>query len=241
MKAVVLAAGKGQRLKGLLDNIPKPMAQIAGKPILQHNIEWLKNAGITDIYINLHHLPEMITRHFGDGSGWGIKITYSREPDLLGTAGAVKKIAGEYWKDNAVEPFLVVYGDNLVSDFDIARILSFHKQKNGIGTVCLYHKPEEVAKSGVAVIDEFCRIVKFVEKPVAGEIQGDLVNTGIYVLAPAVLKYIPANCCCDFAKDVFNQVLDVGEPLYGLVLKANLIAIDTPQLFHKLVASRAGR
>ena len=97
MRAVILAAGIGQRLRGFLDNIPKPMAQVLGKPILEHNIEWLKKYGVTDIYINLHYLPECITGYFGDGSRWKVRITYSYENELLGTAGAVKKIAREYF------------------------------------------------------------------------------------------------------------------------------------------------
>ncbi|MFH1371004.1 MAG: nucleotidyltransferase family protein [Planctomycetota bacterium] len=241
MKAVVLAAGKGQRLKGFIDNVPKPMVEIAGKPILRHNIEWLKSFGVTDIYINLHHLPVVITRHFGDGVGEGMRIKYSYEPNLLGTAGAVKKIASEFWQDKSDEPFLVIYGDNLVSDFDLNRIIIFHKQKQGTGTICLYRKPEEVAKSGVAVLDKNDRIVKFIEKPSMDEIPGDLVNTGIYCLEPAILKYIPENSPCDFGKDVFGRAIDDGAALYGLVFNANLVAIDTPQLFQKLVAPGAGK
>jgi mannose-1-phosphate guanylyltransferase/phosphomannomutase len=241
MKAVVLAAGKGQRLKGILDNIPKPMAQIAGKPILQHNIEWLKKSGVTDIYINLHYLPEVITGHFGNGAVFGVRITYSREQTLLGTAGAVKKIALDHWQQNSREPFLVVYGDNLLSEFDLARLIKFHGEKQGIGTVCLYHKPEEVSKSGVALLDNTGRITKFIEKPAANQIASDLVNTGIYVLEPEILKYIPQDCSCDFGRDVFGKVLNSNESLYGLAMDANLIAIDTPQLFEKIVASRTAK
>lgn len=241
MKAIILAAGKGQRLKGILDNIPKPMAPVTGKPILQYNIEWLKNAGVTDIYINLHHLPDVITQYFGNGGRWGVQITYSYEPNLLGTAGAVKKIASEYWQKNPIEPFLVVYGDNLVSDFDLRQIMDFHKAKRGIGTICLYSKPDEAAKSGIAVLDKDCKITKFIEKPAPRQITSDLVNTGIYMLEPAILRYISEDCCCDFAKDVFGKILDEGESLYGVVLKANLIAIDTPQLFKKLVALKVSK
>lgn len=236
MKAVLLAAGIAQRLKGVVDNIPKPMVQIAGKPILQHNLKWLKKFGITDIYINIHHLPDVITSHFGDGTKWGVRITYSREQQLLGTAGAVKKIARDFWKDGPVEPFLVVYGDNLVTDFDLNRIIQFHNRKKGIAAICLYHKPEEVSKSGVAVLDQNCRITAFIEKPSAGQIAINLVNTGIYVLDPAILKYIPDGYC-DFGKDIFGRVLDADESLFGIVLKANLVAIDTPQLYEKLIVS----
>ncbi|MBN2021097.1 MAG: nucleotidyltransferase family protein [Sedimentisphaerales bacterium] len=236
MKAILLAAGKAERLKGVLDCLPKPMVQIAGKPILEHNIEWLRSYGVTDVYINLHHLPEVIKRYFSNGIDRGVKITYSYEPALLGTAGAVKKIAHDCWNDNPFEPFIVVYGDNLVSDFNLNRIIQFHKRKKGIATICLYHRPEEVSKSGVAVLDEDHRIIAFVEKPSAGQIAGDLVNTGIYILEANILQYIPAGCC-DFGKDVFGRVLDSGESLYGIVLNANLVAIDTPQLYERVVDS----
>lgn len=235
MKAILLAAGEGQRLKGVLDDIPKPMARIAGKPILEYNIEWLKNADVTDIYVNLHHLPDVITQHFGDGSRWGTKITYSFEPQLLGTAGAVKKIADTYWKNSNTESFLVVYGDNLFSNFELHRIIHFHKEKRGIGTICLYRKPEEIFKSGIAVINENCRIINFIEKPSANQVASDLVNTGVYVFEPAILKYIQQNSYFDFSRDVFAKVIAGDELLYGFLLNANIVTIDTPQLFKKFV------
>ncbi len=238
MKAIVLAAGIGSRLKGLLQSIPKPMVEISGKPILQHNLEWLKRYGITDVYINLHHLPDIITRHCGDGARWGLRITYSHEPRLLGTAGAVKKIAGEFWNNSLEEPFLVVYGDNLLSEFDLHRAMDFHRRKKGIGTIGLYRKPQEVAKSGVAVLDAHDRIVRFIEKPGAGKIVGDLVNTGIYILEKRILGYVPENSACDFGRDVFCRVVDSGEPLYGFVWAADLIAVDTPELLAKVLRGK---
>jgi NDP-sugar pyrophosphorylase family protein len=236
MKAVLLAAGVANRLRGVVDNIPKPMVPVAGKPILQHNLEWLKKFSVTDIYINLHHLPEVITSHFGDGDRWGLRITYSHEQQLLGTAGAVKKIAREFWNGSSGEPFLVVYGDNLVTDFDLNRIIQFHNRKKGIASICLYRKPEEVSKSGVAVLDENCRITAFIEKPSAGQIASNLVNTGIYMLEPAIMEYIPDGCS-DFGKDVFGKVLGAGESIFGILLNSNLVAIDTPQLYEKLIVS----
>ena len=110
MKAVLLAAGKGTRLKPLTDNIPKVMIQINGKAILEYHIEQLAETGIIDIYINLHYLSEKIKNHFEDGRKWGVKINYSYEPEILGTAGALKKLSRELRTD----PFLVVYGDNFL-------------------------------------------------------------------------------------------------------------------------------
>jgi NDP-sugar pyrophosphorylase family protein len=135
MKAVVLAAGKGERLKGVVDTAPKPMVKVDGKPILEHNIAWLKSFGITDICINIHYLPDVVTNYFGDGSKWGVKIIYSYEPKLLGTAGAVRKIVSEIWKDSVSGAFVVAYGDNLLSDFDLRRIIDFHFENKGLSVL----------------------------------------------------------------------------------------------------------
>src|SRR3972149_10195068 len=100
MNAIILAAGKGERLKEITNSIPKPMITYKGKPILQYNIELCRKYGITNIYINLHHLPEVITDYFGSGEKFGVNIRYSYEKELLGTAGAVKKIAKDFWSKN---------------------------------------------------------------------------------------------------------------------------------------------
>lgn len=235
MKAILLAAGKGERLKGLVDNIPKPMIKVEGKPVLQYNIEWLRDYGITDLYVNLHCLPDVIRDYFGTGERFGVRITYSYENQLLGTAGAVRKIADEYWGDELSTAFLVVYGDNLLSDFDLSDLITFHEAKHGLATICLYRKPEEVWKSGVVLLDGQGRVLKFVEKPYPRQVQSDLVNTGLYVLEPAILKYIPQNCFYDFGKDVFPTAIGAGESIFGLVVNTDLIAIDTPELYEKLL------
>ena len=97
MKAIILAAGKGERLKEITNSLPKPMIKVKGKPILQHNIELCREYGVKDIFINVHHLPDVITDYFGNGEKFGVNIKYSFEEELLGTSGAVKKIAGEFW------------------------------------------------------------------------------------------------------------------------------------------------
>jgi len=234
MKAVILAAGKAERLKGIVDTVPKPMIEFRKKPILQHNIEWLRNSGITDIYINLHHLPDIIRNYFGEGEDFSVKITYSYERQLLGTAGAVGKIAALYWKNESPETFIVAYGDNVLSDFDLVKLTDFHNQKSGIGTICLYPNPQQISKSGVAVLNGDNRIIQFVEKPSGDKFISDLVNTGLYVLSPGILKYIPVNSYSDFGKDIFNRVIADHQSLYGLVMKKNLIAVDTPELLRKV-------
>jgi NDP-sugar pyrophosphorylase family protein len=231
MKAVVLAAGKGERIRGLVSGVPKPMIAINGQPILQQNIEWLAKFGVTDLYVNLHHLSDVITRHFGDGSRWGVQITYSHEETLLGTAGAVRKIADDVWGD-VTEPFLVVYGDNLLAEFDLQAVLDFHQVKRGDGSVC-FHWKDDVSQSGIAVVSDDGRILRFIEKPRPDQVVSHWVNAGIYVLEPGILGHIPPSCPWDFAKDVFPALLEQGRALYGIMIDAPLVAVDTPDMLAK--------
>lgn len=243
MKAIILAAGKGKRLGHLSKSIPKPMLKIREKPILEYNIEWLKDHGIKDIYINLHHLPDVIRNHFKEGRKWGVHIIYSYEQRLLGTAGGVKKIFEDYWlksswdenKSNSCpflhNPFLVVYGDNFF-EYDLREAIDFHERKKGTATVVLYEK-ENIAQSGVALLGEDDRIIKFIEKPKQNEFISHLVNTGLYILKPSVLNYIPTRKFFDFSKDVFPEMINRKEKIFGIVLKGNLIAVDTPFLYEQ--------
>ena len=228
MKAIILAAGKGERLKGVIDAVPKPMVRIAGKPILHHNIEWLKKHGVTDIYVNLHHLPFVVTDYFGEGMRFGVKLSYSYEKELLGTAGAVRKIADEFLQPWGDGYFLVVYGDNLM-DYDLESIRAFHLAHHAVATIALYRK-DEVSQSGIAVLDCEGRVLRFVEKPKPEERISNLVNTGIYVLDREALRYMPGGKYLDFGRDVFPVMARCASALYGIEVKGRLIAIDTPDL-----------
>ena len=248
MKAIVLAAGKGQRLRSIVKDIPKPMIKVNGKPILEHNIELLKRYGITDIYINLHYLPEVISSYFNNGKKWGVNITYSYEPKILGTAGGVKKIVNNWWKletagknesilkplPSNLGPFLVIYGDNYYN-FNLAEIIKFHNEKKGIGTIGVYEK-KDVSQSGIVEMDNNNKIIKFIEKPKPYEIVSHLVNTGIYIFEFDVINYIPEGFS-DFGKDIFPFIIK-QEKLYGYVLEGKLIAIDTPELLRAVRTRR---
>lgn len=240
MKAIILAAGKGERLRSVVSDIPKPMIKVGGKPILEQDVCWVRDAGISDLYINLHHLPEAIRANFGDGRRWGVNITYSYEPQLSGTAGAVRKIASDHWPSDDRSPFVVVYGDNLLVNFDLGAIVGFHGAKKGIGTVGLHYR-EDVSQSGIAVLDANQRIVRFIEKPRLDQVVSHWVNVGIYVLEPEILEYIPAKGSSDFGRDVFTRVLDVGERLYGMTCDCPLTAVDTPEMLERAVEMRGGK
>jgi NDP-sugar pyrophosphorylase family protein len=212
MKAFLLAAGEGKRLRPLTEKMPKPMIPVAGKPILEHNIKFLARWGIHEIVINLHHCPEVVKNHLGDGSGFGVHITYSYEPELLGTAGAVKKF--EKFFENA---FLVIYGDNLIN-CDLIRLLSTHRRYQGIGTIVIHYR-DDVSQSGVVVLDDDERIAQFLEKPEADQLVGHWVNAGVFVLETEVFKYIPPDKPSDFGKEILPNLLRQNKALYGYKLR----------------------
>ena len=227
MKAIILAAGLGTRLGDITKNIPKPMIKLSGKPILEHNIEWLRNYGIKDLYINLHHLPEAIKNYFSDGSKWSVKIKYSFEPEILGTAGAVAKIAHDFFSEDT-DPFLVIYGDNLFR-YDLQEIIKFHMNRKASATIAVYKK-KDVSQSGIVVMDKNCKILRFIEKPQPEETISNLVNTGIYVLEKDTLNYIPFGNRLDFGKQIFPAMIDREEFIYACLMQGGLTAIDTPEL-----------
>jgi NDP-sugar pyrophosphorylase family protein len=227
MKAMILAAGEGTRLRPLTERMPKPMIPIAGRPILEHNIRLLAKHCIRELVINLHHCPDVVTNYFGYGHAWGVSITYSYEPVLLGTAGAVKKVGALL--DTT---FLVIYGDNLTT-CDIGRLCAFHKEKGGVGTVALFHRDDPLA-SGIAGLDEDDRIMRFLEKPEPHQVFSHWVNAGLLVLEPEVLDYIPSNAPSDFGRDILPALIAAGRPLYGYRMSEGLWWIDTWEDYQRL-------
>ncbi len=223
MKALLLAAGKGERLRGVVDDVPKPMIIYKGKPILRHNIELCKAIGIREFFINTHHLPEIIQSYFGDGSAFGITVHYSFEEEILGTAGALNS-----FREQLIgEAFFVIYGDNF-SQFALSSLITeFHKH-DCIGVIA-FHYREDVSQSGVGEFAPDGRIIRFVEKPNPGITDSHWVNAGIYYLSPAILGHIPAGFS-DFAKDIFPALLAQDTALYSVRSDTPLKAFDTPDL-----------
>ncbi len=213
-KAMLLAAGKGTRLRPLTETVSKCMVMIAGKPILEHNVERLKSYGVREVVINLHYQPDSITAHFGDGSRLGVHITYSFEPELLGTAGAVRKVAAMF-----DAPFFVWYGDNL-SDCRLDRLWHLHAARGGVATIALHHR-DDPTQSGIVGLDTDDRILRFLEKPRAEQVFSHWVSAGILVLEPQALDAIAANESVDFGRDVFPKLLEQGEALFGYRMAAD--------------------
>lgn len=235
MKGMILAAGEGRRLRPLTDHLPKPMLPIGGKPLLEHTITHLRDCGVTDLAVNLYHLPEAVMDYFGDGSRWGISLRYSVEEQLLGSAGGVKRLQSFF-----DEPFVVFYGD-LLTWADLRPMIAFHQQSGALATMGLYHVADPWNR-GIVQLDETHKIVRFAEKPPRDQVFSNLANAGIYVLEPEVLNRIPVEKVYDFGHDVFPNMLAEGLPIAGYVIEDLLIDIGLPEKYqeaNQLVLSMA--
>lgn len=207
MKAVVMAGGFGTRIQPLTHSVPKPMLPIMNRPMMEHTIMSLKELGITEFIVLLYFKPDVIRDYFKDGSDFGIRITYVIPDDDYGTAGAVKKAQEYIGNDN----FIIISGD-LVTDFDFQKIFDYHKAKGSKLTITLT-SVDNPLEFGVVIANEQGRIEKFLEKPSWGEVFSDTINTGIYIIEPEILEYIPKNENFDFAKDLFPLLMREGIPL----------------------------
>ncbi|MBU0672814.1 MAG: NDP-sugar synthase [Candidatus Margulisbacteria bacterium] len=210
MKALIMAAGYGTRLEPLTIAVPKPMVPIVNIPTMQHNIELLMKHGFKDIIANIHYHPEQIENYFGDGNWLGVNLSYSYEEKLLGTAGGVRRMAVDIADIN--ETFLVLSSDAL-TDINLKRIVSFHKKRKSLFTIALA-EVADVTGFGVVIQDEQNRIIGFQEKPKPAEAKSNLVNAGVYVIEPEILKLIPEGFF-DFGKQLFPQLVAEKAPIFG--------------------------
>lgn len=206
---MILAAGVGSRLDPLTRLLPKPLVPIVNKPVMEHIVELLKQHGFNEIMVNLHYLGNMIRDYFRDGSQWGVKIYYSEEERLWGTAGGVKRCA-DFFSDDT---FLVIGGDDL-SDINLTRMLRFHREKRSMATIAL-SLVEDPSQYGIALMNERGRITRFVEKPKDEPIFSNTANTGVYLFEPEILELIPSGVEYDFGRDLFPKLLELRTPFYG--------------------------
>jgi len=227
-KAMILAAGEGTRLRPLTLKTPKVLLPVGGIPLICHILNWLRRHGITQIAMNLHHLGDRIREFLGDGSRFAVRVIYSPEETLLGTAGGVRRMEGFF-----DETFVVVYGD-VLADLDLRRVIGFHRDKNAVATLAAVEMSDPQGV-GVMRVREDSRVIDFAEKPSTGAPRGNLVNGGIYVLEREVLEWIPRQGYCDFAYDVFPHLLDAGLPVCAYVLGSQdyLIDIGTPDKYRQ--------
>lgn len=226
MKAMILAAGVGSRLRPLTDTVPKPMLPIAGEPLLVHTLRWLRRYGVTQIALNLHALPHVVKAGLGDGSQWDVQLRYSFEPVLRGTAGAAKHLASFL-----ADRFVVVYGD-LLLDIDLAAMVAFHDERNALLTVGLKHTDMPTSQ-GMIECDASGYITRFVEKPLEWPADQRTANAGVYIVEPDVLTHIPSDRPTDWGHDIIPGLIAARLPVYGLPVAGHLVDIGTPAVYQQ--------
>jgi len=232
MKAMILAAGKGTRVRPLTNEMPKPMIPIIGKPVMEYLIEELGRHGFDEIMINVSHLPEKIESYFGNGERLGVEIGYSFEghiedgeiqSEAVGSAGGIKRIQefGGFFDDT----FLVVCGDALI-DLDLTRAVREHWKSGAVASICtLSVEPQAVSDYGVVVSDETGQITSFQEKPSVDDALSNQVNTGIYIFEPQVLDLIPTGQTYDIGSDLFPKIVKKGLKFQAINIPFNWIDI----------------
>ncbi len=213
MKAMILAGGMSTRLYPLTRAVPKPLVPIAGEPNSGHLMRYLQSFGIVDVAINIHYLADKIEHAFGDGSQYGVNLTYLHEETLMGSAGGVKQLEA-FLRDDT----FVVIGCDEITDMRLDALLAFHKKREAIATIALV-EAEDVSHYGVVVLEADGRIAEFQEKPPKGTEKSNLVNTGVYVFEPEIFDRIPAGEFYDFGKNVFPELQRDGLPFYGLAMQ----------------------
>lgn len=226
IKAIVMAGGNGTRLRPLTENCPKPMVKLLDKPVLEHIIDLLKKHDITEICVTLRYLPEEIKTYFGDGSRFGVSMTYRVETEPLGTAGGVKACADF----TGGEDFLVISGDG-VCDFDLRACIDFHYEKNAEVTMVLCSHPEPL-EYGLVLTKADGRIERFIEKPAWDMVLTDKVNTGIYILSGRIMDEIPEGKNYDFSKDLFPALLGENRRMYGVCTPGYWCDIGSCESYH---------
>jgi mannose-1-phosphate guanylyltransferase/mannose-1-phosphate guanylyltransferase/phosphomannomutase len=225
MKAMVLAAGLGTRLRPITYAVPKPMAPVLNRPVMEHILRLLARHGFGEAIANLHWFPQTIEGYFGDGSDFGIELSYSREEQLLGTSGGVRNAAG-FLGDS----FLVISGDAL-TDIDLGAMRAFHESHDGVATLAT-KRVSDTSQFGVAITGADGRIQGFQEKPEPAEALSDLANCGIYMFRSTIFDFFPEPGTskaagvddpagfADWAMDVFPALMENDVPFYSHEIEA---------------------
>jgi mannose-1-phosphate guanylyltransferase len=227
LKAIILVGGEGLRLRPLTCNLPKPMVPIVNRPFLEHMVEHLKQHHIDEIILAICYLPDRIQQHFGDGSSFGVKLSYAVEQTPLGTGGAVKN-AEQFLKDT----FLVFNGD-IFSDLDLTEMIRFHRAHKAKATIALT-PVKDPTSYGVVELNSQNRVKGFIEKPSPERVTSNLINAGTYVFEPEVLALIPSGVRSMLERGLFPDLVQRDIPFYGFNSHAYWLDIGKPDDYFKL-------
>ena len=223
MKVCIMCGGEGTRLRPLTFGRPKPCIPIVNKPSIQHLVSHLSNLGFNDVVITLGYMSDAIEEALGDGSLFGVEVTYVHEKTKLGTAGSVKN-AQKYLEE---QPFLVVGGDHVV-DLNLLEFYREHLNNDSITTIGLI-SIDDPTEYGIAEIDANYQIKRFKEKPSPGEIFSNLASTGMYVCNPEIFDHIPSGEKFDFARNLFPELMEEGYTLKAWLARGNWSDVGSPR------------
>jgi NDP-sugar pyrophosphorylase family protein len=224
IKALILAGGKGARLRPVALHTPKPIVPLANIPFLFFQIDHIKRAGITEIILSLSYQPRKITDIFGDGIKYGVTMRYTHEDLPRGTAGAFKAA------ENLIDDTTVVFNGDVLTDADLLQLIGYHKEKQAEATI-LMARVMNPAGYGLIEADDEGRIVRFIEKPAEDDVTGDTINAGIYVLEPSVLQRISQEGPQSFEREIFPAMLQDGARCYAYLTRGYWQDIGSPQKY----------
>jgi mannose-1-phosphate guanylyltransferase len=232
MKAMILAAGKGTRVRPITHTTPKPMIPILQKPVMEFLLELLRQHGFNQIMVNVSHLSEEIENYFRDGQRFGVQIAYSFEGriedgeligDALGSAGGLKRI--QDFQPFFDDTFVVLCGDALI-DLDLGEAVRRHKGKGAMASLITKRvPPDQVSSYGVVVSDPDGRVLSFQEKPAVEDAASDMINTGIYIFEPEVFNFIPSGEPFDIGSELFPKLVEAGAPFFALPMEFEWVDI----------------
>jgi NDP-sugar pyrophosphorylase family protein len=229
MRGMILAGGLSTRLYPLTLDMPKPLVPVLDRPVVDHIIEYLVQHGVDEIVINVHYFADAIEGYIGDGRGRRAKIRYLREPELMGSAGAVKQVQSFF--EERDETFVVIGCDD-ITDLNLEAAIAFHRDRNAEATIALAHA-EDVRHYGVVVVGDDGAVQAFQEKPEPGTERSHLVNTGIYIFEPRLLQRIPAATFYDFGRQVFPELLAARAAFFGMRQDGYWCDIGTPSEYRR--------
>jgi len=225
VEAVVLVGGLGTRLRPLTLTTPKPMIPLLNRPFLEHAVRWLAGHGVEHLVFGTYHLAGEIRAHFGDGSGFGLAISYAEEERPLGTAGALRHAAPLLRE----ERFLLFNGD-ILTDLDLTALMAHHRATGATATVALAEVADPTA-FGMVEVDGADRVVRWVEKPAWQEVTSHWVNLGGSVFERRALEYVPEGAVTSLERDLYPDLIGAGEPVYGFCSGAYWRDLGTPELY----------
>ena len=229
MKAMILAAGKGERLRPLTDSLPKPLFPVVNIPLIRYNIEFLKHHGVREIMINLFHLPRIIDQELGDGSVMGVKIHYSHEKELWGTGGGLKLVEDFF----AEEEYFILINSDILIDCDLEDAIHFHRRENATATMILT-QDASARTYGAVELDE-----SFAIRNIAGRLDDvreskriQTVFTGVHILSPRIFEYIPPNITSCINAYAYPKMIQNNESVFGYIMQGHWSDLGMPETFY---------